>query len=333
MKAFNKLVDLIAGNMALLTIVVAAFCLFKPEVVIPFAGIKFGNTSITNALLMVIMFGMGTTLRVDDFKLVLQRPVDVLAGIVGQFAVMPFLGFILAKIFNLDAPLAIGLVLLGCVPGGTASNVLTFLAKGDVPLSVTITMCTTLLAAIATPALTYLYAGQWVVVDFKTMALSIVQVVIVPIVLGVIVHSLVGDKVMAKAKRYIVCCSVIAIVTVVAICVSTNAANLLQASALVVAVCVFLQHILGCAIGYLEGKVLKMDTAKMHALSIEIGIQNSGLGVGLAGQFADPLTALPCAVATIVHQICGSIIAATFAKTVKDEEEVKEERTVVAVES
>ena len=313
MKQFNKVVDFIAGNMALLIIIASAFCIFKPEAVMPVATIKFGSISITNAFLMVIMFGMGTTLKMDDFRLILKRPLDVCIGVIAKFLIMPLSGFILAKIFKLDGALAVGLILLGSVPGGTASNVLTFIAKGDVPLSVTITACTTLLATVATPGLTYFYTREWVHVDFMFMALNIVEVVIVPIILGVLVHKAVGERIL-KVKRYIVCCSVLAVVGVVGSCVAPNAKNILQPSAGIIAICVLIQNVAGFVSGFIIAKVMKMDVHKTNSLILEVGMQNSGLGVGLAGQFADPLAALPCAVATIVHQISGSILAGILAK-------------------
>lgn len=313
MKQFNKVVDFIAGNMALLIIIASAFCIFKPEAVMPVATIKFGSISITNAFLMVIMFGMGTTLKMDDFRLILKRPLDVCIGVIAKFLIMPLSGFILAKIFKLEGALAVGLILLGSVPGGTASNVLTFIAKGDVPLSVTITACTTLLATVATPGLTYFYTREWVHVDFMSMALNIVEVVIVPIILGVLVHKAVGERIL-KVKRYIVCCSVLAVVGVVGSCVALNAKNILQPSAGIIAICVLIQNVAGFVSGFIIAKVMKMDVHKTNSLILEVGMQNSGLGVGLAGQFADPLAALPCAVATIVHQISGSILAGILAK-------------------
>ena len=319
MKQFNKVVDFIAGNMALLIIIASAFCIFKPEAVMPVATIKFGSISITNAFLMVIMFGMGTTLKMDDFRLILKRPLDVCIGVIAKFLIMPLSGFILAKIFKLDGALAVGLILLGSVPGGTASNVLTFIAKGDVPLSVTITACTTLLATVATPGLTYFYTREWVHVDFMSMALNIVEVVIVPIILGVLVHKAVGERIL-KVKRYIVCCSVLAVVGVVGSCVALNAKNILQPSAGIIAICVLIQNMAGFVSGFIIAKVMKMDVHKTNSLILEVGMQNSGLGVGLAGQFADPLAALPCAVATIVHQISGSILAGILAKRADKEE-------------
>lgn len=319
MKQFNKVVDFIAGNMALLIIIASAFCIFKPEAVMPVATIKFGSISITNAFLMVIMFGMGTTLKMDDFRLILKRPLDVCIGVIAKFLIMPLSGFILAKIFKLDGALAVGLILLGSVPGGTASNVLTFIAKGDVPLSVTITACTTLLATVAIPGLTYFYTREWVHVDFMSMALNIVEVVIVPIILGVLVHKAVGERIL-KVKRYIVCCSVLAVVGVVGSCVALNAKNILQQSAGIIAICVLIQNVAGFVSGFIIAKVMKMDVHKTNSLILEVGMQNSGLGVGLAGQFADPLAALPCAVATIVHQISGSILAGILAKRADKEE-------------
>lgn len=331
MKVINKLSGLCGKYMALLTILMAGFALLFPQGLTQLAsvginteavfGSHFSKLSLVNILLGIIMFGMGMTLKIDDFKLILKRPVDVLIGVCSQFVIMSTLAFLLAKLFNLNADFAIGLIILGCVPGGTASNVMTFLAKGDVALSVTITMCTTLLATIFTPSLTYLFGREWVQVDFLNMFLSVTLVVALPVVLGIVVHTLLKEKA-DKIKPLLVMVSTLAIIFVVGLCVAPNAAQFLQMNVLVVILAVTLHHILGLALGYFIARIAKFDDAKCRALSLEVGLQNSGLSVGLAGQFAAvyPLATLPCAIATVVHQIVGAIVANMFASRPLKEE-------------
>lgn len=325
MKFLNKLSDLAGKYMAWLTILFAGVGLFLPGVFLPLTKVKVGTMSLTNILLGVIMFGMGMTLKPDDFKLLLKRPRDVLVSILGQYTIMPLGAFLIAKVLRLDPALAFGLVLLGCVPGGTASNVMTFLAKGDVPLSVTTTMCTTLLAPVLTPALCYLLGGEWVQVDFWSMLQSIVMVVLIPIVAGVLVHMVLGER-CEKIKKLLVLISVVSIVVIVGMCVAPNAEKFLQVSSVLVIVAVLLHHLLGLSLGYLLCKLLHMDEKKVRALSIEVGLQNSGLAVGLAGGFSAsyPMAVLPSAIATVVHQIVGSLVANFFASRKLSEEKAEE---------
>ena len=263
-------------------------------------------------LLGIVMFGMGLTLSVNDFKLVLSHPADVLIGIVAQFVIMPTVAYALCIIMNLPPDIAVGVILVGCCPGGTASNVMTFLARGDVPLSVTITSCTTILAPFVTPALMYLFASQWLAIDPVSMCLSIVQIVLVPIGLGVLVHKLAGDKIEA-AVMVLPMVSVVAIVLIVAAVVAASANQILSAGALVFAV-VVLHNGFGMLFGYLVAKVCGMNLAKRKCLAIEVGMQNSGLGVALAMVHfaANPLAALPSAIFSFWHNISGPVMATIF---------------------
>ena len=221
-------------------------------------------------------------------------------------------GYELKLAFDLPNELAVGVMLVGCCPGGTASNVMTFLARGDVPLSVTITSCTTILAPFVTPALMYLFASQWLAIDPVSMCLSIVQIVLVPIGLGVLVHKLAGDKIEA-AVMVLPMVSVVAIVLIVAAVVAASANQILSAGALVFAV-VVLHNGFGMLFGYLVGKVCGMNLAKRKCLAIEVGMQNSGLGVALATVHfaANPLSALPSAIFSFWHNISGPIMATIF---------------------
>ncbi len=311
MKFVNRLSDFLGKYMAWIVLAVAAFSLIQPSFFTAVAQIKVAGQSLTNVLLGVIMFGMGMTLELNDFKIVFSRPKDVLIGCLAQFTIMPLGAFMLAKGLNLDGGLAVGLVLLGTCPGGTASNVMTYLAKGDVPLSVGMTMVSTLLAPLLTPLLTYVLAGQWVEVNMLSMLLSIVQVVLVPIAAGVLVHRLAGDAV-KQFDKGLVMVSVLSIVTIVGMCVAPNAQRLMTSGLMVIAA-VCLHNWLGFGVGWLFARLLGLEAAKKRAISIEVGLQNSGLAVGLAAQFANPLCALPAAVATVAHQISGSVLANIYA--------------------
>lgn len=291
---------------------------------IPFLAQNFPSLGFVNILLCIIMFGMGMTLKTDDFKLIAKRPGDVLIGIFSQYLCMAGFGWLVAKLFALAgvgdaatcAQIAVGLVLLGCVPGGTASNVMTFLAKGDVPLSITITMCTTLLAPVLTPALTLALAGQWIEVNFWNMFISIVLVVLAPILLGIALHAALGDRV-DRFKGALVKISTVCIALVVGLCVGPNRTQLTSAGAgvvLITALAVTLHHLLGLASGYAIARLFKFDEAKTRALSLEVGLQNSGLSCTLAKTaFPGTMAILPCVLATVIHQIIGPVVAGTFA--------------------
>ncbi|MCM3571100.1 bile acid:sodium symporter family protein [Neobacillus mesonae] len=263
-----------------------------------------------NLLLGIVMFGMGLTLSTSDFKEVLKRPKDVAIGVVGQFLIMPGIAFLLAKGLHLPAEIAVGVILVGCCPGGTSSNVMTFLAKGDVPLSVTITSCTTILAPIVTPALILLLASQWIPVDPSSLFVSILQIVIVPIVLGVVIKRLFNKQAEASVK-VLPLVSIIAIVAIVTAVVSVNQQNIAKTGLLIFAV-VILHNILGYLIGYFFGKLFKMDLSKKKAVAIEVGMQNSGLGAALAAANFSPLSAVPSAIFSVWHNISGPILATIF---------------------
>jgi BASS family bile acid:Na+ symporter len=261
-------------------------------------------------LLGVIMFGMGLTLSREDFREVVRRPGDVAIGVAGQFVIMPGLAFLLTQLLPLPPEVAVGVILVGCCPGGTASNVMTFLARGDVALSVAITSVTTLLAPIVTPALIYLLASQWIEVSAAAMFWSIVQVVVLPILLGVIVQYLLGDRV-KHGVAVLPLISVAAIVAIVAAVVAGNQARIATSGLMIFAV-VVLHNGLGLLIGYGLAKLMGMSVAKRKAISIEVGMQNSGLGVALATAHFSPLAAVPSAIFSVWHNISGPLAATLF---------------------
>ena len=269
---------------------------------------------VINYLLGVIMFGMGLTLNLHDFKVVFSRPKEVLVGCVAQFTVMPLLAWSLSRLFGLDEALALGVVLVGCCPGGTASNVITYLAKGDLALSVGMTGVSTLLAPLLTPLLTWVLAGKSVDVDVVSMFLSILWVVILPIVVGLTVKWL-WPRFSTHATEYLPAVSSLAIALIVAIVISANAAKLLAGGLLIVLV-VVLHNVCGLAIGLLVGRLSGMSEPQQRAVSIEVGMQNSGLASSLATiHFAAyPLATIPGAIFSVWHNLSGAAVAWLYRK-------------------
>ena len=304
----KKISNWVGKYMACIVLAVAAFALFVPK-----SGL-WVQTSWVNTLLMVVMFGMGLTLKEEDFRMVIRRPQDILIGCIAQFTIMPLLAFGLGKIFGLETGLMAGVILVGTCPGGTSSNVITYLSRGDVALSVGMTSVNTLLAPFLTPAITWLLLRTSVSVDMAAMFLSIVKVVIVPVALGFLINHFAG-KYTQKIQDILPMISVAAITMIVAAVVSHNAARILDTGAVVFAV-VILHNLLGYIVGYLVASLLKLPAAKRKAISIEVGMQNSGLATSLAGTAFPNLAmaTVPGAIFSVWHNISGAILANIFQK-------------------
>ncbi|OYD08369.1 bile acid:sodium symporter family protein [Paludifilum halophilum] len=258
-------------------------------------------------LLGVVMFGMGLTLKAEDFRPVFKRPKPVLAGIFFQFLLMPLIAYVIAKVMMLPPELALGLILVGACPGGTASNVIVYLSKGDVPLSVTMTTLSTLLAPLLTPLSLWILANSWLPVHPWELVLSILQVVILPILLGLSARRF-FPVTMQKATSVLPLVSVVAIVTIVAGVIALNAPRL-TLSAVPVLTAVILHNGIGLFLGYRAALFLKMERSQRRAVSIEVGMQNSGLGVALALAHFNPAAALPGAIFSVWHNISGPLLA------------------------
>ncbi len=306
----KRICQIIAKYLTVLVLLAAVLGLLFP------GAIRYLKPAYINPLLGVIMFCMGMTLKTDDFRVVFRRPKDVLIGCLAQFTVMPLLAFALTKIFSLDAALAIGVILVGCCPGGTASNVITYLAKGDLALSVGMTATSTLLAPVLTPLLVWLLAGEKVQVDVLGMLLSILWVVILPIGLGLLVKRF-APRVSEKAVAYLPALSTLTISTIVFIVIAANAEKLLS-SGLIIILVVILHNLCGLGVGYLIGVALRLSPAKRRAISIEVGMQNSGLASSLANLHfaAYPMAAIPGAIFSVWHNISGGIVARLFIRTI-----------------
>ncbi len=306
MSTFLRFTQFIQKTFALWVVLFAGIALIVPEA---FVWLK----AYIIWMLGIIMFGMGMTMTVDDFKGVLHSPKAVVIGVVAQFMLMPGLAYLLCQLFQLPPEIAIGVILVGCCPGGTASNVITYMAKGNTALSVACTSVSTILAPILTPAVFYLLASQWIEINAMSMLGSILQVVLFPIILGLIVRSVLKQKVETYIQ-VMPLISVLAIVAIVAAIIAGSKTQILESGLLILAV-VALHNGLGYLLGFGASWLFKLPYADSKAIAIEVGMQNSGLGVALAAVHfaASPITAVPSAIFSLWHNISGPALATYWA--------------------
>lgn len=263
-------------------------------------------------LLGIIMFGMGLTISGRDFAEVFRRPVDVGIGVVSQFLIMPLLAVILTRIIPMSPEVAAGVILVGCCPGGTSSNVMTYLAKGDTALSVACTSVTTLLAPIVTPFLMLMLASEYLPVDAWAMFVSILKLVLLPLALGFLAQKLVPGLVRAAIPA-LPLVSVTGIVLIVAAVVGASKGAIAESGLMILAV-VVLHNGLGYAIGFLAARAAGLSLARRKAIAIEVGMQNSGLAAALATAYFSPVAAVPAAIFSVWHNISGAIVASVLAR-------------------
>ena len=306
MSTFLRFTQFIQKTFALWVVLFAGIALIVPEA---FVWLK----AYIIWMLGIIMFGMGMTMTVDDFKGVLHSPKAVVIGVVAQFMLMPGLAYLLCQLFQLPPEIAIGVILVGCCPGGTASNVITYMAEGNTALSVACTSVSTILAPILTPAVFYLLASQWIEINAMSMLGSILQVVLFPIILGLIVRSVLKQKVETYIQ-VMPLISVLAIVAIVAAIIAGSKTQILESGLLILAV-VALHNGLGYLLGFGASWLFKLPYADSKAIAIEVGMQNSGLGVALAAVHfaASPITAVPSAIFSLWHNISGPALATYWA--------------------
>lgn len=303
MRALAALSRFVGNTFAYWVLLFAVVAFFLPQW---FIGLKPAIVP----LLGVVMFGMGLTLKVDDFAEVARHPWRVALGVVAHFVIMPGVAWLLCQVFHLPAEIAVGVILVGCCPSGTASNVMTWLAKGDLALSVAIAAVTTLLAPLLTPALIWLLASAWLPVSFADLFWSILKVVLLPIVLGVVAQRLLGERTRI-AVDVLPLVSVVSIVLIVSAVVAASQAKIAESGLLIMAV-VILHNSFGFLLGYFTGKVFKLPLAQRKSLALEVGMQNSGLGAALASAHFSPLAAVPSALFSVWHNISGALLATWF---------------------
>ena len=298
-----KLTQFVSKTFALWVLLFAFLAFVSPEAFLEIRGyIPY--------LLGIVMFGMGITLTFNDFSEVVKHPKSVIVGVVGQFVIMPAIAFALAKLFVLPTDLAIGVILVGACPGGTSSNVMTYLAKGNTALSVACTTISTLLAPLLTPVIFYVLASQWIDIDASAMFASVLKMVLFPIFLGLVIRALL-KKQMAQISQTMPLVSVIAIVLILAAVVAGSKDKIIDSGLLIFGV-VVLHNCLGYLVGFLAAKALRLNNYDSKAIAIEVGMQNSGLGAALATAHFNPIAAVPSAVFSFWHNVSGPILANYF---------------------
>jgi len=310
MEKFEKITKFITKLFPLWVIVFAVIAFQTPE---PFK--PYGKYVVY--LLGLVMLGMGLTMSIDDFKLVFTRPKDVLYGVVLRCIIMPGVAFCVAKLLGLSPSLAAGLILVGACPSGTASNVMTFIAKGDTALSVTISSINTILAPILTPYIFLFFAGSLIPIDAGALLLDIVKIVLFPVTLGILIRMFASDFVDYVVK-IIPLVSILSIISIIAIVVALSAAKL-ETVAAIAFIAVALHNALGLSLGYGVSRVAGINHKKSKAICFEIGMENSGLAVALALAHLDPIAAIPGAIFSVWHNFTGSMLAGYW--RAKNEEE------------
>ncbi len=305
MPAYATLLRILTFGFPLWALAASLLALVRPGAFTWFSG------PLITVSLGAIMLSMGLTLTVEDFRRVAKQPRLVALGVTLQYVVMPSLGWSIAWLLHLPTPLAVGLILVSCCPGGVASNVISYIALADVPLSVSMTAVSTLLSVIMTPTLTTLLASSRVDVPAGGLLVNTVQVVIVPIVLGLLLRRY-ARRVTAAVLPAAPLVAVVLITLIVASIIGANRADILQSGARLT-LAVFLLHAMGFVLGYGLARLLAAGVVSARTISIEVGMQNSGLGVVLANQnFPDPLTAVPSAISSLFHSLIGSALAALW---------------------
>lgn len=263
-------------------------------------------------LLAGVMFTMGLTLKAADFKRILKDPRPILVGVLLQFILMPLLAVVLAKMFGLSNQLTAGLVLVGCCAGGTASNVISYLARADLALSISMTVCSTLVGVVATPLLTGFYLATTVNVDTIGMLVSIIQIVLIPVLAGITLSHFFPELIRPLTPA-LPALSILIILTIIAIVVALNSDSLLEVGALTL-VAVVLHNLSGMCGGFYLSRLMGFDIRQSHTIAIEVGMQNSGLGVALALEFFSATAALPGALFSVWHNISGSLLASQWSR-------------------
>lgn len=307
----KKISKVLTKYMAVIVILIAALALFVPKSCI------WIQSSWVNYLLIIVMFVMGLNMNLEDIAVVFTKPRDLILGCVVQYVAMPVLAFGLGKMFFLDEELLAGLIILGCCPGGTASNVMTYLSKGESAFSIGMTAVTNLLSPIVTPAITYLFLRKTISVDVKSMILAIIFVVIVPLLLGMVINRILS-RLTENVKYILPSVADIAIFLIVASTVSHNS-DRIRATGLKIIIAAILLNLLGYLFGYIFGSSFMMKMKRKKALTLEIGMQNSGMATSLAVA-AFPgmaMAAVPAAVFSVWQYVSGAVLAGIFRKISK----------------
>lgn len=311
MNTIKSLSKFLTKYFTFFVILVALLAIFIPGQGTTLATTKVGNLSAVSILLMIVLFGMGITLTPNDFKRVARNPLQVILGTIAHYIIMPFIAFLLVHLFGLTGAAAVGVILVGSAPSGTSSNVMSFLSGGDVALDVSIGLLSTLLAPVMIPTLLKLLAGKWVNVPFSSMFFSAFQIVVIPIVLGIIVHTIFKEHVQ-KVIEIMPLISQVAILVIILAVLSANSKTILAVSTLILVPVIILHNLLGYLLGYGFSKLMKMDTPQQKAITFEVGMQDSALASTLAISFFEPASAIAAVMFSVWHNISGSVLASLW---------------------
>lgn len=309
----KRVSNFLTNYFTLFVILVTLLAIFMPNPGTLLATTKIGHLSAVSILLMIVLFGMGITLAPTDFKRVAKNPLQVILGTVAHYVIMPLIAFMLVHLFGLTGAAAVGVILVGSAPSGTSSNVMSFLSGGDVALDVSIGLLSTLLAPVMIPTLLKLLAGRWVKVPFSSMFFSAFEIVIIPIVLGVIVHTIFKQHVQ-KIIEVMPLISQIAILVIILAVLSANSHTILAVSTLILIPVVILHNLLGYSLGFLFSKLMKMDIPQQKAITFEVGMQDSALASTLAISFFEPASAIAAVIFSVWHNVSGSVLASLWKK-------------------
>ena len=318
MKALQKTSKFLSDYTSIVVIAIAVVTFFLPSMMgwvnlALFTDMVSNKFTCQSIIIGIIMFSMGLTLTTEDFKILAQRPFDICVGAVAQYLIMPFLAFALSKVLNLPDGIALGLILVGCCPGGVSSNIMSYLCGGDVAFSVGMTTVSTLVSPVMTPLMVSLLAsGTQITIKGLPMFVSIIETVILPVGVGFLLNYLLGkNKTFRELQKVMPGVAVLGLACVVGGVVSSQGAKFFQ-SGVVIFVAVLLHNGLGYLLGYGAGKLVGMNTSKKRTISIEVGMQNAGLATNLAtttAQFAStPESAIICAVSCTWHSISGTLL-------------------------
>ncbi len=286
-------------------IIFSIWAFFDPE---PWLSLK----DFIVPFLSIVMFSMGLTLNVKDFQIIFKNVKTIFIGLLLQFLLMPFLGFILIFTFDLDKLIAAGVLLVGCAPGGTASNLICYLAKGNVALSISLTVCSTFLAIIFMPLLFWFYSGNNIDVPIVPMMISILKIIIFPVALGIIINNL-NLQFINKIKIGLPLLALIAILLIIATIIGSNASQIGMYIS-TISLVIILHNLIGLVLSYYFCHLLSLDKKTNRTIAIEIAMQNSGLAAAIAIKYFGSLAAIPAAIYSIWHNVSGSIIASYWKK-------------------
>lgn len=311
MNTIKSLSKFLTKYFTFFVILVALLAIFIPGPGTTLATTKVGTLSAVSILLMIVLFGMGITLTPNDFKSVARNPLQVILGTIAHYVIMPFIAFLLVHLFGLTGAAAVGVILVGSAPSGTSSNVMSFLSGGDVALDVSIGLLSTLLAPVMIPTLLKLLAGKWVNVPFSSMFFSAFQIVVIPIVLGIIVHTIFKEHVQ-KVIEIMPLISQVAILVIILAVLSANSKTILAVSTLILVPVIILHNLLGYLLGYGFSKLMKMDTPQQKAITFEVGMQDSALASTLAISFFEPASVIAAVMFSVWHNISGSVLASLW---------------------